>query len=181
MLNKAKLIFLILLSIIFIAACVKPVVKDEAAGQNAAAEKQKGFFELPPSDTDMFRKALLLLDKTQGEPDYSAVKTSLTVLIQKSPQGKWRNSAETLIQMIDNILVLQTEIKSRRQVLEKVNIDKTKLVRENESLKKDLKLTEESQDTEIIRLRQENEQLKKDITLLKNLELQLDKREKMLR
>jgi hypothetical protein len=39
----------------------------------------------------------------------------------------------------------------------------------------------EKYQAELAELQQENEQLKNDLQLLKNLEIQLDKREKMLR
>ncbi len=52
-----------------------------------------------------------------------------------------------------------------------------RLLKENEQVKKDnRRLLEET-----AKLIQENEQLKKDIQLLKSLEVQLEKREKMLR
>lgn len=50
-----------------------------------------------------------------------------------------------------------------------------------EGLRDGIRQTEEKYSAELIRLQQENEQLKKDIQQLKNLEIQLEKREKMLR
>jgi hypothetical protein len=60
---------------------------------------------------------------------------------------------------------------------EKFRADKARLLRENDQLKKDNKRMLE----ETVKFVQENEQLKKDIQLLKSLEVQLEKREKMLR
>ena len=51
----------------------------------------------------------------------------------------------------------------------------------NEQLKKDIRLLNEKFQAELTACQQENEQLKKDLQLLKDLEMQLDKREKMLR
>jgi regulator of replication initiation timing len=61
--------------------------------------------------------------------------------------------------------------------VEKARADKAKTLRENEQIKKDNRQLLE----ETAKLVQENEQLKKDIQLLKSLEVQLEKREKMLR
>jgi hypothetical protein len=52
---------------------------------------------------------------------------------------------------------------------------------ENESLRKNLKQTHERLQTETQKLLAENEQLKKDLQLLKDLEIQLERRERMLR
>src|SRR3989304_2844853 len=50
--------------------------------------------------------------------------------------------------------------------------------KEEELLKKELRLLNEKYQSEVAALQQENDQLKRDLQLLKNLELQLDKREK---
>ncbi|MCK7468279.1 MAG: hypothetical protein MZU91_09285 [Desulfosudis oleivorans] len=63
----------------------------------------------------------------------------------------------------------------------KAQDEHVKLTKEVEGLRDNTRQIEEKYAAEIIRLRQENEQLKNDIQQLKNLELQLEKREKMLR
>ena len=63
------------------------------------------------------------------------------------------------------------------QFIEKAKEENTRLLKENEQVKKDNRRMLE----ETAKLIQENEQLKKDIQLLKSLEVQLEKREKMLR
>jgi protein subunit release factor B len=59
--------------------------------------------------------------------------------------------------------------------------EQDQLKNENERLKKEIQALNGRFQTERSALLQENEQLKKDIELLKKLEVQLDKREKMLR
>ncbi len=88
-------------------------------------------------------------------------------MLNTYPKSKWRGLAETFIRLID------TDV----QLIEKAKEDNARLLKENEQVKKDnRRLLEET-----AKLIQENEQLKKDIQLLKNLEVQLEKREKMLR
>jgi len=70
---------------------------------------------------------------------------------------------------------------SDQKLIEKADADRGKLRGENEQLKREIRLLDDKFQAEMTKLRQENEQLKKDIQLLKNLEIQLDKREKMLR
>jgi phage host-nuclease inhibitor protein Gam len=73
---------------------------------------------------------------------------------------------------------LQNQLRLDKQ---RAQNDHGKLAREMEGLRDGIRQTEEKYSAELIRLQQENEQLKKDIQQLKNLEIQLEKREKMLR
>lgn len=179
--NKAKRIIIILITASIVAGCAVGPVKDKAIGRNEVAERQKGFFEWSPSDLDIINEALSYLSQPEGVPDYNAARAKLEIIIKERPQSKWAKSAQTLIRTIDTLLGLQVKIKVEKNALDKAQVDKTKLLKENEVLKKDYKYLEERYQTETVKLQQENEQLKNDIALLKKLEIQLEKREKRLK
>jgi hypothetical protein len=73
---------------------------------------------------------------------------------------------------------LQTALKKEKL---KTQGEQVKLTKEISRLKENAEQIEGKYSVEIVKLQQENEQLKKDIQQLKNLEIQLEKREKMIR
>jgi len=81
------------------------------------------------------------------------------------PQSKWRPLSEALIRMIDRMHATDEKSRSSSQLTEKLQIERNRITRELERQK-----------AENNALILDNEQLKKDIQLLKNLELQLEKR-----
>jgi hypothetical protein len=161
---KWSLFFLIIA--VFVVGCAAKTVKEDTNDHKASMNKS--FFE--SSDTELIREALNLLSNKEEAPDYNAARTNLNLLMQKHPKSKWVNPAQGLSAAIDKLLILQAKIKAENLALDKANADKTKLLKENEDLKGDN-----------IKLQQENEKLKNDIALLKKLEIQLEKREKMLK
>lgn len=171
MLKKAKWTMIIFLAATFIAGCATAPVINEVTNQPMAGKKQKSIFELSPSDTDMINDALASLNNKKGEPNYHAAKAKLKLLIADHPQSKWAGTAKALILTIDNLLTLQLTVKKE---LDTANAEKAKW-------RKDYKYLEEKYQAETVKLQQENEQLKNDLALLKKLEIQLDKREKMLK
>lgn len=174
MLKKAKMVFVIFIAGCFIAGCAHRPVVDKSNGRKIEIKKQTGIFELSPSDTDIINEALSFLNKQKGEPDYDAAKIRLAILIEEYPKSKWAGSAKALIMTINNLLALREKVKIQSLTLDKENAEKAKL-------RKTCQYSEERDRAEISRLQQENDQLKQDIALLKKLEIQLDKREKMLK
>lgn len=174
MLKKSKWIFVVLIAGCFIAGCAHRPIVDKSSGRKIAAEQQKSIFELSPSDTDIIDEALSFLNNQKGEPDYNAARIRLAILIEEYPQSKWAGSAKALIMTINNLLALREKAKIQTLALDKENAEKAKL-------RKACQYSEERDRAEISRLQQENDQLKQDIALLKKLEIQLDKREKMLK
>lgn len=179
--KKGKWTILIFVMAVFFAGCANELVIDKSNGQKTFVEKQKSIFELSPSDSDVLSEALTYLSNPEGVPDYNAARAKLEILIREHPKSKWVGSAHSLIRTIDKLLSLQGKVKAEKQALDKAHAEKSKLFREREALKKDYKYLEEKYQTETFKLQQENEQLKNDIALLKKLEIQMDKREKMLK
>jgi hypothetical protein len=128
---------------------------------------EKSWFKRSPADVDIFYQGISYLGDKEKAVDYAKARAAFNELLNTYPKSKWRGLAETFIRLID------TDV----QLIEKAKEDNAKLLKENEQVKKDnRRLLEET-----VKLIQENEQLKKDIQLLKSLEVQLEKREKMLR
>jgi uncharacterized protein with FMN-binding domain len=147
LLNKVNSLILVFIIAAFLTGCTGKAVKSEAPGQKTTVKR--GFFTSSPSDSDLFSEALSILVNKENVPDYSAAKEKLELLLREYPKNKWAGGAQGLMQAMDTILDLEAKVQQG-------NIDKLKLVKENE-------------------------QLKNDIALLKKLEIQLEKREKMLK
>jgi hypothetical protein len=161
---------------IMLAGCS---TKANMNGRTGTVEKSSGIFSTEPSDRELFEEALSCLSNNKNEPNDKEAKARLENLVAQFPQSKWVAGAQALISSLDRISALQVQLRQENQ---KAQDEHVKLTKEVEGLRGNTRqIIEEKYAAEIIRLRQENEQLKNDIQQLKNLELQLEKREKMLR
>ncbi len=133
--------------------------------------EKPGLFSKPSADAAVLNEGASYLGFPEKPADYAKAKASFETLIKNYPKSKWRSLAETLIRLLDDI----QSVKARGQS------EQDQLKNENERLKKEIQALNGRFQAERSALLQENEQLKKDIELLKKLEVQLDKREKMLR
>jgi hypothetical protein len=158
--------FLIFLS--FAAGCAPKIIQNETPVPKKTKVNVLPAF--PFSDADLILNALAHLGNNSGVPNYNLARAKLELFVQQHPSSAWADCAHNLIQTIDAILILKNKIKSEKQALEKTNAEKIKLLKENEALK-----------AEAVKNHQENEQLRNDIALLKQLEIRLEKREKMLK
>lgn len=159
--------YLVFILFVFLGACasVPPPTAKPAAGSPPVVEQS--VFTKSPSDADIFKKGMSYLGNHEKAVDYAKAREAFNELLTTYPGSKWRNISEALIRLIDDM----------QSSGEKFHADKVKLLKENELLKKDnRRLLEET-----AKLVQESEQLKKDMERLKSLEVQLEKREKMLR
>ena len=138
---------------------------------------EKSWFKRSPADVDIFYQGISYLDDKEKAADYAKAKEAFNEVLKTYPKSKWRGLSETFIHLIDMEQLYEEQCRTDLQLIEKAKIDNAKLLKENDEIKKDnRRLLEES-----AKWIQENEQLKKDIQLLKSLEVQLEKREKMLR
>jgi hypothetical protein len=153
---------------------IQPVREEKTVIQELFAGKQI-------KDDDLFLVGLSLLPEAVKKDDYSAVKISLDTLIKSYPESKRIPDANAILRLIGSLESYREKSLSSAASVNKNNADKLRVMQEIEQMKKDSRLLTEKSQAEISALQQENEQLKKDIQLLKNLEMQLDKREKLLR
>ena len=145
-------------------------------------------------------------DRTADTDLHQTARRSFTTLLDKYPDSKWSDAAHTILALLGETApsankptadqgMLNTLLGEKvRQLEENEQLQKelrsandkfkaalSALQQENEQSKKELRSLNDKYKAELSALQQENEQLKKDIQLLKNLEIQLEKREKQLR
>lgn len=175
--HLARLFVVSILVLCFGACASSPyAVPDKGAGQGMSVVpvEKAGLFIKPPSDAIMLNEGVSWLGLSGKPADYAKAREIFTVFMKTYPQSKWRPLAETFIHLLDAIEFLQAKGLSEQGLAETLKQD-------NERLKKDLQVLGSKFQAERDSLLQENEKLKKDMELLKQLEVQLDKREKMLR
>jgi hypothetical protein len=137
----------------------------------------RSWFKRSPADVDIFYQGISYLGDNERSAEYAKAKAAFNELLKTYPKSKWRGISDTFIRLIDMEQLYEEQCRTDLQFIEKAKEDNARLLKENEQVRKDnRRLLEET-----AKLIQENEQLKKDIQLLKSLELQLEKREKMLR
>jgi hypothetical protein len=164
--------------VLILAGCSAKSIISSPADRTDAQEKSNSIFNQEPSDQKLFIEALSYLSNEKKEPNYNEAKFKLENLIDQYPKSKWIAASRALLTSLGRISALQNQLKQEKQKNQGENI---KLAKEIELLRDNAKQLEDKSSAELVRLQQENEQLKKDIQQLKNLEIQLEKREKMLR
>jgi len=135
-------------------------------------------------DRDLFLKGMELLARTESA-DLEESRALFITLAERYPQSRWRPAAETLVRLIDERQALREALQEEnlrlQQTLQQTQAERTHLLQENEQLWKSAREAAERLQAEKTGLSQENEQLRKDLKRLKDLEIQIEKRERMLR
>ena len=171
-------LFVVSILVLWFGACASSPVAapDKGTGQGMAVVpvEKAGLFTKPPADAMTFNEGVSWLGLSGKPADHAKARETFSVLTKTFPQSKWRPLAETFIHLLDAIESLQAKGLSEQGLAEKLKQD-------NERLKKDIQALGGKLQAERDSLMQENEKLKKDIDLLKQLEVQLDQRGKMLR
>jgi len=192
--NRMRLFFIcLLISLVNACGAHTPPLPDREAAKPPPAKAeiqpvreekniiQELFTGKQPKDEELFLGGLSLLPEAVKKDDYGAVKISLDTLINSYPESKRLNAANAILRLIGSLESYREKLRSSAASVNKNYADKIRVMQEIELMKKDSRLLTEKSQAETSALQQENEQLKKDIQLLKNLEMQLDKREKLLR
>lgn len=140
------------------------------------------------SDEELFSQALNQIAGPFNQDASATARQTLEALLSGYPQSKWSSAARTILRLIGELDTYRVGaphapplLPAEQNMVQKLATDRSKTLRENEQLKKEVRLLSEKYQAELAELQQENEQLKNDLQLLKNLEIQLDRREKMLR
>jgi hypothetical protein len=182
---------LAILAVLFLAGCAATaptVEKGEVVTAppappmvSPAPSQEKG---VPPSfffpDRDLFDEGMAFLHGPD-RPDPVKARTVFASLIQRYPQSRWRAAAETLIRLLDAGEAARETERKAQLLTEQLLMERTRTLQENEQLKKTIQDLTGKMQMETVALTQENEQLKKDLLRLKTLEIELEKRERMLR
>ena len=171
--------FCLFVLVLLVGACSSSVVQKPPDGEShppkpAPPPPEEISFFGSSQDTDLFNNALSHFNEPTQADNYAQTRADLEALLKAYPKSKWRSLSEKLILLIDDTA-------SHRRLSEKSLADKNRLAQENEQLKRQVRTLNEKLQTETSGLAQENEQLKKDLQTLKNLEIELEKRDRKLR
>ncbi len=134
----------------------------------------------PAEDRDLFYEGISYLNRT-GKPDPLQARVSFVSFLQRHPQTRLRSVTESIIRLIDEGGDLRESNRQERLQTERLKTERARLQQENDQLKKTVRELTEKLKTETSSLSQENEQLRKDLQRLKALEVELEKRDRMLR
>lgn len=180
-------IFFWVLALFFIVGCATaPPVIEKKEVKEVAAPAAKPVAEMPAAPPRLFEERDLLLDgvlllNRPERPDPEKARSIFLSLIQRYPQSRWRPAAETFIRLIDERDAFTEMRRQDRLLIDKTRTERSRTLQENALLNKTVRELTEKLQSEMAVLVQENEQLKKDIQRLKALEIELQKRERMLR
>ncbi len=170
-----------ILALLFLVGCATaPTVEKNREVRSEPVMKpaeRSATAPLAIGDFDLLSEGIALL----GRSDSAKARSVFTSLLQRHPKSRWRSAAETFIRLIDEA---EASLKMNRQehlLLEKAQSEQSRLLKENDQLRKTIRDLTERLQGETAALTQENEQLKKDLQRLKLLEIELQKRERMLR
>lgn len=182
--NLARLFSMALLVIMFGACASSSTVapgKRTAGGFEVIPVEKASLFSKPPADAMLLNEGASWLGLSDKSVDYVKARETFVRLMNNYPKSKWRPLAEAFIHLIDTIqsALVQNQTEQAKNQSERELAEK--LQRDKEQLRKDLQLLNSKCQADRTGLLQENEQLKRDMELLKKLEVQLDRREKMLR
>lgn len=141
---------------------------------------------MPAAPSRLFEGGDLLLDGVEllnrpEQPDPAKARSVFISLIQRYPQSRLHSVAEAFIRLIDERDAFREANRQDRLLIEKAQTEKARALQENDNQKKTVRELTEKLQSETASLTHENEQLKKDIQRLKALEIELQKRERMLR
>ncbi len=166
-----KNIAVLFIFILLLGACAtsKPAVTKEP---DETTHSQNIAVEHPPTADDLLTAAatnLTLPDSIAAGSELKA-RGLLNQLIQTYPESRWRNTAEAMILLMDLQAACEAKIKGDRQLCERILSQKIKCEESENQCRQ-----------EAAQLLQENEQLKKDLQNLKNLEIELEQRNRGLR
>jgi hypothetical protein len=181
---------LAILTALLLAGCATtaPTVAKVEVGTVAPAppreEEPQQQEKAPPSlffpDRDLFDEGIAFLHNPD-RIDPAKARAVFASLLQRYPQSRWRAAAETLIRLIDAGEAARERDQKARLLTEQLLTERARALQENEQLKKTVRDLTEKLQAETGALNQENDRLKQDLQRLKALEIELEKRERMLR
>ncbi len=135
-----------------------------------------------PPDEEFFMEGLRqLANPSAGPTAYGKARQAFERALSADPKSPWHEAALLGIDLLVTMNSYHDKLNAEQESRVKLTADTAKALQEIDQLKKEIRTLQEKYQAELAAIQQENEQLKKDIQLLKNLEIQLDKRDKQLR
>ncbi len=166
-------IFAMCLILVALGGCAAPSARraGQEAGPAAVPVETPSLFNKGSADAVLLNEGISRLGAMDRPADYAKARTSFETLLIRYPQSRWRLLAETFLHILDDLQSARAGTQS----------DLERMKSENERLNREIQTLNDRFRAEHALLLQENEKLKQDIELLKKLEVQLDRREKLLR
>ena len=162
------------LLLLLIGACA-------SAPKNEPTVQPRAVSSPAQSDTKLFQEGCALLGAS-GEPaDYNRAKEVFLNLINIHPQSKWRSYAEAYRKLLEERKTASDEAARSRLEAGKAQLELNESKISLDQLKKANRALQEKLQADTARLQQENEQLRGDLQRLKQLEIDLQRRERSLR
>ena len=180
---RPKKAFLWSLALFLMAGCaatVPPAEKRDSGAATPSATAEEPAPSLEQEDRGLFYEGVSYLNR-QGRPDAVQARRAFSSFVQLHPQSRLRGVAESFVRMIDERESLRETGRLERLLKERLQAERDRLRQENDQLKKTVRELTEKLKTETAALSQENEKLRKDLQKLKELEIELEKRDRMLR
>lgn len=131
-------------------------------------------------DLALFSEGVALL-KDRERAGTAKARETFAALVARYPQSRWRSAAEACLELLDAAETSRQEALKGKVLTEQLMTERGRLMQENEQLKKQVRELTERLQTEAGALSQENEKLRQDLQRLKSLEVELEKRDRMLR
>lgn len=166
--KKPPLFLCLFLCLFLLWACAA----ERPAIQNDVDVPDSGnvFPEREPSPEDLLHEALRILPPPEGTAQFVESQAILDRLIRQHPDSSWRGPAEALLILINRYQACREKAKADLNAYDRLLSQKTKCDDSENQCRMDLS-----------RILQENEQLKKDLQNLKNLEIELEQRNRRRR
>ncbi len=176
-------LFIMVLLLCLMAACTTTATNSSQKNKPTSnLPESLSFLDSFAEDRKLFDEGLNNLKTTpERPPDYAGARKSFETLVQNHPESKWRIQAEIWLDQLTAFSRLEEKLKNCQKIEEEGRTAQSRLQRENEQLQREIHQLSEKNQGELNRVNQENEQLKRDIRLLKNMEIQRENRERMLR
>ncbi|MDD5712600.1 MAG: hypothetical protein PHY31_07580 [Smithellaceae bacterium] len=134
----------------------KPATVPQAIAPEVAPEQT-------PTDAELIYEGMLALGQDGQPPDYGRARKAFDAIIKDHPNSRWKKLAERLVGLLN-------DISDCRRLADKLKAQQTDLAQENDQLKKDIRLQNEKLQAALT-----------DIERLKNIEIELEKRDRLLR
>jgi hypothetical protein len=180
----------VILALLLLAGCAaaptaekkKDVRSEPVVIQAVVTPAEKSVTTSPRvEDFDLLSEGIALLS-SPDRPDPTQARSIFASFLRRYPESRWRPAAETFIRLIDEAEVSRERMSRQEHLLlDKARAEQNRLLQENDGLRKTIRDLTERHQAETAVLTQESEQLKKDLQRLKLLEIELQKRERMLR
>jgi hypothetical protein len=179
----------VILALLLLAGCAavptaekKREVRGEPVVIQAVVKPAEKSVTAPPrtEEFDLLSEGIALLS-SPDRLDPTEARSVFASFLRRYPQSRWRPAAETFIRLIDEAEISREMNRQEHLLLDQARVEQNRLLQENDGLRKTIRDLTERLQAETAALTQENEQLKKDLQRLKLLEIELQKRERMLR